>query len=300
MALEEIVTDQTTEKSVEAEKPAAADGRGADGKFAPKADGKEAAVSDWRAGIEDPELQELAKRIASPADAIKSIAELRKANGSMVKMPAKDAKPEDIAKFRKALGVPEKVDDYKFDVEGHEASDADMAIRAEVAKVLHAENVPASVAPKLAKVVSDIGASILAEQDRVAFEARGASEAGLKKDWGADFEANKNMAINVANQLGTPALKGFLNEVHNGQKIGDHPELIRILGTVGRRMGEGQFIGATGKAEVSTLKGELEQLYRDNPVGTDKFSRPDVQARMREINEQLFGTTPIVGQGRAV
>ena len=252
---------------------------------------------DWRSGIEDPDLKDLAKRIASPADAIRSIAELRKANGSMVKLPGKDAKPEDLTKFRKAIGAPEKVEDYKFDVEGHEATDVDLAIRTEAAKVLHEFNAPAELAPRLSKMMATFADTMEAERERIAVEARTASEAQLQKEWGADYEPNKNLALRAIKAFGSPALVSFFNETHiDGKKLGDHPELIRAFGQIGRRMGEGKFIGSVGAEEKQTLQGELEQLYRDNPVGTDKFNQPSVQKRMREINVALHGEAPAVGQ----
>lgn len=280
--------------------------RGADGKFAAKtekaAEGQSEA--DWRAGITDPELAEFAKRVASPIDGVKSAYDLRKKISSMVKLPTKDSKPEEIEQFRKAIGAGENVEAYVAAFpkpkEG-EPTETDIKVQAGVAEVLMKHNVPVTVVPELAGIVQSLASEIEAENERVALKARTESEAALKKEWGGDFEANKNLAIRAIQAFGSEGLKAVLNDTHiNGQKLGDHPELIRVFGQIGRRMGEGEFIGAVGAGERESLKAELERLYRENPVGTDKFNDPAVQKRMREINESMYGTAPVVGMGRAV
>lgn len=62
------------------------------------------------------------------------------ATKNFVKLPGKDAKPEDIAEFNKALGVPEKPEDYmgdlKFD-DGLVLGDEDKPLVEDFAKVAH-------------------------------------------------------------------------------------------------------------------------------------------------------------------
>jgi hypothetical protein len=78
----------------------------------------------------------------------------------------------------------------------------------------------------------------------------------------------------------------------NGQKLGDHPVMVRMLGNIGRRMGEGEFIGAVGSDQRGSLQTELQQLMNDNPPGTEKYKAPAVQARIKQINESLYGNEP--------
>src|SRR5260370_976147 len=92
----------------------------ADATAAPAATTAETVSTDWRTGITDPEHLEFAKRTASIADLAKVGSDLRKANGSMTRVPGKDASPEDIAKFNKLVGVPTLATEYKFDM-GREA-----------------------------------------------------------------------------------------------------------------------------------------------------------------------------------
>jgi len=83
----------------------------------------------------------------------------------------------------------------------------------------------------------------------------------------------------------------------NGQKLGDHPVMVRMLGNIGRRMGEGEFIGAVGADQRSSLQTELNSIMAATPPGTAGYAKPEVQKRVFEINEALYGNEGIVGQG---
>ena len=256
-----------------------------------------ATSTDWRSSITDPDHLEFAKRLASPADAVKVALDLRKANGSMVKVPGKDATAEDRAKFHKAIGVPEKVEDYKFDI-GREPTETDKAIQGNLAKIAFENGIPAPAMTALSKAVSELATAAKAEENRVAVAAREANEAALRKEWGADYEANKTLATRAVQAFGEvkshPEVVEFFDKTMvNGQKLGDHPVMVRMLGNIGRRMGEGEFIGAVGSEQRGSLQTELQQLMTDNPPGTEKYKSPAVQGRIKQINEALYGNEPV-------
>jgi hypothetical protein len=257
------------------------------------------ASADWRSSITDPEHVEFAKRIASPADAVKVALDLRKANSAMIKVPGKDATAEDRAKFNKAIGVPETVDGYKFEL-GREPTEADKAIQGKIAAVALEHGVPAQALAGITKAVSELAASQKAEENRVALAAREANEATLRKEWGADYEANKTLASRAVQAFGEvkshpEVLELFEKTIVNGQKLGDHPVMIRMLGNIGRRMGEGEFIGAVGTDQRQSLQSELNDIYAKTPVGTTGYAAPAVQKRVSEIMEALHGNGGIVG-----
>ncbi len=257
-------------------------------------------AADWRTGL-DGDALEFAKRFASPADVAKAALDLRKANSSMIRVPGADAKPEQIAAFRKALGAGETVEAYEFKPAAGEASETDKIVASKVAEVMHRHHVPLTAATELHGVVTEIAASVQAEQDRVALQAREDSQASLKKEWGGDYESNTELAKRAISQFASDDLKAFLNDtVISGQKLGDHPELIRVFGMIGRRTGEGEFIGAVGTDQKQGLVAELDRIYADNPPGTARFKESGVQSRIRQLNEQLYGTAPIVGAGRGI
>lgn len=255
-----------------------------------------AASTDWRASITDPDAKEFATRLATPADAVKVALDLRKANSSMIRVPGKDAPAEDVAKFRKAIGVPEKAEDYKFEL-GREPTEQDKAIQGNLAKIALENGIPATAMTALSKAVTELATAAKAEENRVAVEARAANEAALRKEWGADYEANKTLATRAVQAFGEvkshpEVIEFFDKTIVNGQKLGDHPVMVRMLGNIGRRMGEGEFIGAVGADQRGSLQTELSELMRANPPGTEAYKAPAVQARIKQINEALYGNEP--------
>lgn len=255
-----------------------------------------AASTDWRSGITDPEHLEFAKRTASPADLAKVASDLRKANGAMTRVPGKDATPEDIAKFNKLIGIPEAATEYKFDI-GREATEQDKTIQAKLGEIFLANRVPAEAAPAISKAVVEMANAVKAEQNRVAIQARENTTATLRKELGADYDSHLVLADRAVRQWGNPGFNDLLNKSVDGVKLGDHPDFVRVFGSIGRRMGEGGFIGAVGGTERQSLQSELRDLMNANPPGTAKYASPDVQRRVVEINEALHGNGAAVGIG---
>jgi hypothetical protein len=258
-----------------------------------------AASTDWRSSITDPEHVEFAKRLTSPADAVKVALDLRKANSSMIRVPGKDATAEERAKFNKAIGVPETVEGYKFDL-GREPTEADKAIQGNLAKIALENGIPAQAMTAMSKAVAEMAQAAKAEENRVAVAAREANEATLRKEWGADYEANKTLASRAVQAFGEvkshpEVVELFEKTIVNGQKLGDHPVLMRIFGNIGRRMGEGEFIGAVGADQRTSLQSELNEIMTKNPPGSTGYRDAAVQKRIGEINEALHGNGGIVG-----
>ncbi|MCK1367630.1 hypothetical protein [Bradyrhizobium sp. 62] len=148
------------------------------------------AASDWRSGITDPEHKEFATRLATPADAVKVALDLRKANSAMIKVPGKDASAEDRAKFNKAIGVPETAEGYKFEL-GREPTEADKAIQGNLAKIAFDNGIPATAMTALSKAVTELATAAKAEENRVALAGREAADAALRKELGADYNAQE-------------------------------------------------------------------------------------------------------------
>ena len=267
------------------------------------ATGAATAAPDWREGLE-PELKDFAKNLSTPADAAREALKMRKELSGRIKLPAKDAKPEEVASFRKAMGVPDKADGYKFPEPpaGKELTDQDKAVRTEIATVMHEENIPSRAAERLTGVVMKLAEAQEAEWDRVAKKGRQDAEAKLKQEWAGDFDKHTTEMKRAVAEFGGDELREFADNTYvDGVKLGDHPVYLKSWAKVGARMGERGFIAPVGGEGSQTLVAEKEKLMRDNPPGTDKYKSAAVQKRLAEINEALHGAEPIVGAaGRTV
>ncbi len=245
-------------------------------------------ATSWRDGLEG-EHKDFADRYASPKDVVDAALKFRKENSSMVRVPGKDAKPEQVEAFRNALGVPKTAAEYKFEVPaGHEVTDADKAIHAKVAEVFHNNNVPAAAAQAISRVVNELVASVDAENDRVALKFREQGEAALRKEWGSDYDKTlplKNLALN---EFGTPALKDFLDNTHvKGGKLGDHPDIVRFFAMVGMKMKEGGLEEAVTADQGQSAAEEMARLLRENPPMSEKYKDPAIQRRMAELSAKV-------------
>ncbi len=245
-------------------------------------------VASWRDGL-DGELKEFADRYADPKSVVEAALKFRKDNSSMVRVPGKDATPEQVAAFRNAIGAPKTAAEYKFELPaGQEVTDSDKAIQAKIAEVFHANNVPAVAAQAISKVVNELVANIDAEKDRVALRFREQGEAALRKEWGADFDKTlplKNLALK---EFGTPALVDFLNNTHiNGGKLGDHHDIIRFFAMVGLKMNEGGLEEAVTVDQAQSAAEEMAQILRDNPPMSEKYKTPAIQRRMAELSAKV-------------
>lgn len=258
--------------------------------------GSSSAVQNWRDGLEGERL-EFANRVASIPDLVDSAINLRKANGSMVKVPQQGAPAEEVAKFHKAIGVPEKPDQYKFDL-GRDLTEQDKPVISKVSEIFHANGVPASAATAVSKAVAELAAAQLGEADRVASQHREAAEAALNKEWGADKDRNLQVALRAVEVFGGQELKDYLNStIVNGAKLGDHPVLAKAFAKVGLRMGEGEFIGPANAGERQSVQDRINTIMQTHPPGSDGYKLPAVQRELAELHGQLHGHTPIVGSG---
>src|SRR3546814_19750509 len=70
-------------------------------------------VADWRTEISEPGLRRVAEKFTSPAEVVKSYAALQSRLGRSVVKPGPDAAPEELAAYRRQLGVPESAAGYE-------------------------------------------------------------------------------------------------------------------------------------------------------------------------------------------
>jgi hypothetical protein len=229
---------------------------------------------------------------------VKIIADLRKANGSMVKLPGKDAKPEEIEKYRNAVGAGKDAEAYlkAFPVqEGVQPSDVDKALQAKTAEVLLKHNVPVVAASELGAAVAELAQSIHAEEKRVADKHYEDAKASLRMEWGADYDANLNLANRAIRAFGGQELVDFMSSIGpEGRAIGDTPEVVKAFGKIGRSMGEGSFIGAVGSDEVKSLDQQIEEFYAKYPPNSQERKRR--QKELDDLFERRHGTAPADGR----
>lgn len=207
---------------------------------------------DWRErtvkamGLEGDALkraQEVAKRAGSPAELLRSVmagtakitdltAELKQS----VKIPGDKAKPEEIAAFQKAWGVPEAADKYDLSELG-EMSPVDKEVWGEVLPSLHKANFSQAQITEAAKAMKAAEAIAAKRSQEVAEKAAQDTRDALLIEYGsskaveANIElANRYLGDLLGKHMDQEARNGFLKlQLADGRSIGAHPGFVKAI-----------------------------------------------------------------------
>lgn len=232
---------------------------------------------DWRQRIagEDKSALKTLERLNDPKalfDKVKNLEKKLNEKTSAPQRPGKDAKPEEVAEYRKALGIPETPDGYLADLKldgGKVLGDADKPIAESFAAALHEVDAPPAA---VAKAVDwyfqhmEKVATAEAEADD-AFKAENITT--LKEDWGpVDFKRN----INAIDTLFTDApseVKDLLlgGRTADGKRLGDDARVIRFLAKLATEINPAATVvpqGGDVTKAMTTRIAEIEKMQREN------------------------------------
>jgi hypothetical protein len=276
-------------------------------KEAPKAAPKEAAADDWGPDLPE-DLRKTAERFTSKADALRAIVALQKREGH-VRVPGKNATEEEISAYRKAVGIPEKAEEYEFSdlPEGQDLNDEIKTSRQEWGKRFHELSIPKESAKALSKMVSDDQQKYLAAQVEADKAFAKAQEEALRNEWkGPEFEKNKTLAnrafAEVANRAGLKIEDLTKIETKDGRFLLDRAEIVKLFSIIGREMDEGTLGPTLTESERETLGDQIRDVRKQiADAQSDGDSRRANQLYQKEQNliAKTKGNKPIIGsQGR--
>jgi hypothetical protein len=259
---------------------------------------------DWRDKLAggDEKLKNLLNRYTAPDAFAKAFKELRAAYDS--RKPAKDEAvelpenptDEQLAAYRKAKGVPEKPEDYEFEVpEGKELSDSEYDILMDFAKAMHGKNMPASAVKEISSWFLEYEDIVAQKNADSAYQARLQTEEKLRAEWGADYRANVNLMSNVLQEhLGTNSGAFLSQQLMDGSRLGDNETFIKLMAEVSRKIGGSTAelyttdVHTTGQS-LETRKSELMKMMNDpDPIVRKKYWAADTQAELQRIQSALM------------
>ena len=223
---------------------------------------------------------------AGTAGRYKSLPELAKAvyhgqqqlssRDDRVTVPNGSASPEEVAKYRAAIGIPASVEEYKLErPEGVAEENWDIGLARTFAQLFHENNVPPAAAQALVAKHAEI--EMMREQSRAAsMEAiRQQGLEALKAKFGADMTKQLDFARRMAITAGVDP---------NDDAFGN-PAVVEALAYAGRNMredfmvqstegGGGQSTSAALADKIMTDKShpEYEKFWADDPATRQKVS----------------------------
>lgn len=177
-----------------------------------------------------PDLLPTAEKHGTLEELVKAHISLRQKLSTGLQRPGKDAKPEQIADWRRQIGVPERPDDYKFDPpEGLKVDDKSLG---EVRAKLHEIGLtPEQYAGVMGLWADRTKADMDAKAKAIADEANG-TRAELVNEWGpGEFEGRLARAERIVEWLG-------IGEQLRGAGLTNNGAVIRALDKVAAAMGE--------------------------------------------------------------
>lgn len=208
---------------------------------------------------EHDKLTKLVKRFNTLPDAVKALREAqRKISSGELKAPlAKNAKPEEVAAWRKENGIPEKPEDYKIELpNGAVLGDADKPIVDGFVKAMHEKNTPPDV------VNAAVAWYVQSQEERLQAMAendkayRATMEDTLREEWGSDFRANKEGVETMVGQWPEEVRKALLSARTGEGFLIEHPGVMRALSDQARQLG---FVGATVVPKGGDLGASVDQ-----------------------------------------
>ena len=204
----------------------------------------------------------------SVPDMAKALANANALIGKKLGVPNEKSSPEEVAAFRRSLGVPDTIDEYKFAPdalpEGMTWDDNNVKNYAEIA---HKHNIPPSAMKALvtehAKMEHFKMQCMQAQIEKQHVEAVNT----LKKEWGGEFEKNIGLAKQAAKIAGVNA---------NSQGFAD-PEVVRGFvrlsqmmseDKVGRSMSGSEFM--TGQARAKDIMSNPDNSWHKRYMEGDR------------------------------
>ena len=236
------------------------------------------------AGADEGLLKQL-NRYQSKEDFGKAHKELRGLVGELKRPLKPDAKPEEVAAWRKDNGIPETPDKYDLKMpEGLIIGEEDKGeINGFLAKAHSVNASPEFVNTAVASFLEMREAKIaeIAERDS---EQQQETVSTMKDEWGADYKMNMNlintMLQGAPEEIGASVLQA---RMPNGKLIGNDPAAARWLAGLARELNPAATVVPSGaEANMETVASEMKTL--ESKMGTTAYTKED-SARYLKLTE---------------
>ncbi len=194
----------------------------------------------------------------------------------ILRLPGKDAKPEDMRAFYTKLGAPEKPEGYELPVpEGHDPEFAKTA-----STWFHELGIPKAAAAGLTAKWNEHVAAVQAKADQD-WNARFDKEVdALKGEWkGDDFAKNTDLANRVGRAMGFAP-----DQLKAIERALGPAAFLKSFAKFGSAMGEHRFVGDGKTGFAGNIDDQIATLRRSPEYGKDS-------AEGRRISDEIYRLT---------
>jgi hypothetical protein len=248
---------------------------------------------NWRedyAGTDEKLLNQL-KRFNSPRDVIDSYIAANKklSSGEFKTALAKDAKPEEVARWREQNGIPAEPKGYADTLElpqGLQLGEADNAAISDFFLSAHEANMhPKDVNAAVSWYFEHIEREGALEMDRIA-RHRTDADMELHKDWGDMYKRNLNVVSEVLDRAGGDFKDYMFNATGpDGVPLGNNPQFLRWAAQLGMELNPAAtVVPGSGTNSARAIDDEIAAIEADmNKDRNAYFKDEKKQARYREL-----------------
>lgn len=260
---------------------------------------------DWQsrmAGDDKDELKQIG-RYESPQAIWKKARELerRLSSGDLKPVLAKDAKPEQVAAWRKEMGIPEAPDKYDL---GLKIPESDKEVIGGFLKAAHASNMTPGQAKTAVEAYymqrnaeQQVRATKDVEQQQSALDA-------LNMEWGGNYRRNINVLTGTVLSKIPESVRELVQAARlpDGTLLLNNVDAVRGLVSIGLELNPTGVVAPGGsgdqaKGAMDEYK-ELQKFMRENRPAYNKDNGK--QARMTELIDYLSKNELIDGQGNEI
>jgi hypothetical protein len=274
--------------------PAKADTPADPGNAAAAAPAKGAWPEDWatRMSKGDQKRAKDLSRYASPealADAYINL-RTRQDSGEFKAVLPKNAKPEEIAAWRKDNGIPEKAEGY--DLAGIQVPAKDKDIIGGFLNRLHKANATPEVAREAIAAYyaqAEHSANMRAERDE---QQRTQALDALNTEWGAQFRRNLNLIEGTILSRFPADVRDLIKSARfpDGTALFNSPSTIRALVALANEINPAGIIVPGGTGEIGkTLTDEWKAIQKVRTENRGAYNKDDaMQKRERELIDAMI------------
>lgn len=191
-----------------------------------------------------------------------------------VVLPKADAGAEAWNEFYGKLGRPSEANGYAFEAKLPDGFDRSILREDAIKGMFHKAGLTKSQANAL---FNEYVTDVLAQQQSFTSEAQAKLEAGmagLKKEWGVNYDANAAIAKQAMKHFGGEEIDAFLNETGFDQD----PRVIKLFAQIGQALREDTAFrsGAGAFTQDSTsAQAEIGRLQQDNDFMKAYYNQDD-------------------------
>jgi hypothetical protein len=278
---EAVATKATTE-------PAKTDKvRDASGKFTPQQQ------PIWRDQITDAEARKLAETSTDLNHFAGRMLDMRRQLSKAIIPPGKDATPEEVAAYEKKIGVPES---YTWTApEGRQFTEQDLALQKRAGEAFKTAKFTGDQQKVVETLWNEIRTEAVKAQQKAIDDGMVAMEAELRKEWpGQEYETNTRIASQTwARFGGSEALENL--KLENGTRLGDHPEMLKIMASIGRATMETAGMLGMSETAAKDLQQQHQEAIQKSYSASQRGDRSEAQRWARigdDLAAKLWGTAP--------